>query len=118
MKKNLTKKLIAATMAVSVLAVCSSGAMAFDFGHGKYIKDASNTYADQIEAIVEEIGNEYEANAENYPGAAVEDPEAATQAYFDTVIELGNSFLSRIFGATQDYSGSVNDAFGTETAAE
>ena len=111
MKKNLTKKLIAATMAVSVLAVCSSGAMAFNFGHGRDIKIASNNYANLIEELVEQAGDAFEENAENYPGNAVENPTTAPQDYIDTAVEIGNNFLSSIFGATNDYVGQVDSSF-------
>ncbi len=98
MKNSMKKILLVSALVIAIAASSVLGASAFSWNDlGNQYEDNAEEYADQIEQLVEEVGQGFEDNAEQYPSNP--DPEA----YMDTVNELSNKFLSGIKSLTEGY---------------
>ena len=107
MKNTIKKTLIVSmlVMAIAATSVCGASAAYNWRDVGNYFENNAEDYADQVEDLVETIGQGYEDNAENYPDSAKENPETAPADYMKTVNKLANSFLSGMKSLTKGYIG-------------
>ncbi|MGI5984283.1 MAG: hypothetical protein GXY01_09555 [Clostridiales bacterium] len=102
MNKKIGKIIAVSTLALAITSTCTAAPMALGFGSKLAAKSAAKDYAQNIEDLVEATGDAYEENAESYPDNAKNNPNAPFE-YVDTSVELGNNFLSGIFGLTRNY---------------
>ncbi len=86
-------------LALTIVSACTAAPMAA-FADNSYSYEASaETYADDIEALVENTGGDYEKLTESYP--ANPDPSG----YVQTAVDFGKSFLSGFGKLTGSFLG-------------
>ncbi|MGI5978833.1 MAG: hypothetical protein ACOX66_04970 [Oscillospiraceae bacterium] len=93
MKKS--KKVLVATLALSIVTACSASPLAM----------SSLQFKQAIKDICKSTGEAYEQNAENYPENAIKNPTTAPKDYVDNCVNYGVSFLDQIFGVTNEFLG-------------
>ncbi|MEG0035601.1 MAG: hypothetical protein RR743_02965 [Oscillospiraceae bacterium] len=101
MEKTTMKKILGSALALTVICSCTAAPFAMGYKPNPY-ETAAKDYANQIEALVEETGAEYEQNAKDY-----ETNPVSSQDYNAAAAELGGKFLSGIGSSTGSYIGSL-----------
>lgn len=98
------KMLLVSALALSVVSTCSATPMAMGLRCGNSYEKAAEQYARSIEDLVERTGDAYEDVTESYPDNAKNNPNAPAE-YLQTVVKLGNNYLSNLFGLTKSFLG-------------
>ena len=92
--KNFFKKAGVLTLALVVVLSCTCGAFAASFGSAPDPEDkieaAAENFADQLENLIEDTGEDYEQNAEDYPENP--DPDNYMENVFDYSGNFWNGF--------------------------
>lgn len=101
---RMKKAILVSTLALTIVATCTVGSMAVGFRGGDSFEIAAEEYADSIESLVEETGKAYEDVTEAYPDNAQNNPNAPAE-YIQTVVQLGNNYLSKLSGLTRSFLG-------------
>lgn len=90
--KNFFKKVGVFTLALVVVLSCTCGAFAASFWSNPDPEDkieaAAENFADQLEVLVENTGDDYDQNADNYP----DNPDPVN--YMENVFTYGGNFMS------------------------
>ncbi len=100
--KRIGKMAFVSSLALAVVISCTAAPMAMGRTSGSAYEKAAKEYAQNIENLAEATGDAYEDVTESYPDNAINNPKAPYQ-YLETVVKLGNNYLSKTSGFTSSF---------------